>query len=244
MGSLRFKVFAEEKLENAIALIGFPSLGLVSSIATGLISKKEGMSLHAGASTDMLPPYCVMKDGVPGPQIRMYCKPLENGGAGCDSLLVIVSETIPKPEIQQTLSRELMGWLHGNGVKKTLVLDSMPMFGPEEYGTVCACSDPETEESISGFGIETLKEGIVRGLSGTLLYEGAALGMPTVIAIGKARSEMPDPRGAAKLLESLSGIIPELKVDTEPLYDEAEEIEKRIADAMEQGNVGDSVLYG
>lgn len=244
MGSLEFKVFAKNKLENAIALIGFPSLGLVSSIAVGLLSKKEGMTLHAGATSDLLPPYCVMKDGVPGPQIRMYCKPLENGGVGCDNLMVIISETVPKPESQQALARELIAWLRNNGIKKTFVLDSMPMYGNEEYSTICACSDPETRKMVEEFDIETLKEGIVRGLSGTILYEGTSQGMPTVIALGKTRSEMPDPRGAAKLLESLSRIIPELKVDTEPLYEEAEEIERRVADAMDHGGPDDNILYG
>lgn len=244
MERFEFRKFSDEKIDNGVAIIGFPSLGLVSSIASGLISKSENMDLFAGISSPLFPPYCVMQNGVPGPQVRIYRRCREEGGLDCDDLLVVNSESIPRAEYQQELAKAMMEWFKENGVGTVIALDSIPFFDSTEYKTVCACSNAQTQAMAEEFGLQPLTEGIVRGFSGTLLYEGALLGLRTMVAIGNSKSEMPDPRGAAKLLESLSGLLPELSVDTEPLYGEAEEMEKRIAEAMNETAPGDRILYG
>ena len=54
--------------------------------------------------------------------------------------------------------------------------------------------------------------------------------------LGSAKQEMPDPRGAAKIMEPLAKMLPELKIDTEPLYKEAEDIEKRFTAPVSDTN--------
>ena len=40
--------------------------------------------------------------------------------------------------------------------------------------------------------------------------------------LGTAKSELPDPYGAARLLDPIQRMFPEISVDTEPLYEEAD----------------------
>jgi uncharacterized protein len=52
--------------------------------------------------------------------------------------------------------------------------------------------------------------------------------------LSEAHSSYPDSRAAGNLLKKLDVMLPEIKIDPEPLYKEAEEIEKKIRGFMEQ----------
>ena len=63
--------------------------------------------------------------------------------------------------------------------------------------------------------------------------------------MGSAKSELPDPIGGARLLEPIKKMFPEINVDTEPLYEEAEELNKRIGTKPSlPAESDDRVLYG
>ena len=63
--------------------------------------------------------------------------------------------------------------------------------------------------------------------------------------MGSAKSELPDPFGAARLLDPIKRMFPEINVDTEPLYEEAEELNKRIGTKPPlPADTDDRVLYG
>jgi uncharacterized protein len=83
-------------------------------------------------------------------------------------------------------------------------------------------------DEIGRLGLHDLGEGLVRGITGVMLYEGAHSGTDVMSILCPANPALPDPRAAAKLLEPLSKIIPELKMDVDPLYKEAEEIDIRM----------------
>jgi uncharacterized protein len=82
-----------------------------------------------------------------------------------------------------------------------------------------------------------------------MLYEGDRLGRDVICLLGPARSEYPDARGAARLLEYVTKMIPELKLDLDPLFKEAEQMEKGMKTTIENvhqaAKHGDeSLLYG
>ena len=78
------------------------------------------------------------------------------------------------------------------------------------------------------YEIESIEDGMVRGISGMILLKASEIDLDVITLLGSAKQDMPDPKGAAKLMEPLTRLLPELKIDTEPLYKEAEEIEKKI----------------
>ena len=69
----------------------------------------------------------------------------------------------------------------------------------------------------------------------------------------EADPSYPDARAAAKLIELLDKLLPNIKLDTEPLIEEAERIEKQIKSMMESrlqpgstdvSDTTDTMLYG
>jgi uncharacterized protein len=67
-----------------------------------------------------------------------------------------------------------------------------------------------------------------------LLYEGARLKRDIICLLAEAHASYPDSRAAGMLLEKLDKMLPEIDIDPEPLYKDADEIEKKLRAFMEQ----------
>lgn len=247
MSGIAVRDYTDFDSTNAVAIVGFPSLGLVSSIAASFLVKELGLELVSGMTSPSFPPYAIIQGGRPVPQVRMYagCRELgDDRGMDCDSLVVIVSEFMPKAELLPELGDAVTSWCEGKGIRTVVTLDGIPQFEPDEYAAIGVGSTDNARRLIERYGIPTFDEGMVRGLSGTLLLNGERDGLDVITILGSARSDMPDPKGAAKLMEPLTRMLPELQIDTEPLYKEAAELDKKLRSQPSADEPGDRVLYG
>lgn len=251
MNDMILHSYKDKELKNTIAIVGFPSIGLVSSIATNFLARELKLDLMAGFSSPDFPPYALIQNGLPLPPIRIYAGDRncdEETGLNCDSLVVITSEFMPKMEQHYPIAISILEWLAQNNIKTIITLDGIPQFAPDEHVLLGAGSTPTAREIMKQYEIEEFEDGMIRGTSGIMLFEGMNRGLDVITLLGSARADMPDPRGAAKLMEPLGKMLPELKVDTEPLYAEAEELDKRIKNQAASESPPelpkDQVLYG
>lgn len=247
MTELVFHTYRDIDLGNSVLIVGFPSLGLVSSIATNFLIKELKMDLIASITSPAFPPYAIVQDGIPMPQLRIYfgrrIRCSDDKGIDSDNLVIITSEFMPKPEMHSEIVDMLMDWIKTNEIGTVITLEGIPQFDPEVYNIIGVGSTDRAREMLKQYGIESFDDGMVRGLSGLMLSKGADEDTDVITVLGSARSDMPDPRGAAKIMEPLSRMLPELKIDTEPLYKEAEELDTRLRE-QQFNNLNDRVLYG
>ena len=241
--------YRDVKWSRPIAIVGFPSIGLSSSIAANFLARTLELEILGGISSPEFPPYAVIQNGIPMPPVRLYGgdRNCDTGdGVECDGLMVVTSEFLPKIEQHQPLAVSLMDWFSANGVKIVICLEGIPQFGPDDTGIVGAGSTPSANAIMDKYSIERLEDSLVRGTTGVMLYEGRMRGMDVMAVLSPSRTDMPDPRGAAKLMEPLTKMFPELKIDIEPLYKDAEELEKRMVPPGGMAGAGNdkSFLYG
>ena len=103
---------------------------------------------------------------------------------------------------------------------------------------------------LSRLGMETVVLG--PGWPGVLLHEAERANADVICLISDAHPDYPDARSAARLIEALDQFLPKLKLDPQPLIDEADKIEKQIQAAIEQAKpvlpmqpkTDSSVMYG
>ena len=233
MNDLVLHTYGEMNSKDAVAIVGFPSLGLVSSIATSFLAKELELDLIAAVSSPSFPPYAIVQGGVPMPPVRIYggCRKKEEGcecGIGCEDLFVITSEFVPKPEQMDEMADLLIDWCVANNVNTVITLDGIPLFAPDQYSILGVGSTERARDMMKEYRIESIEDGMVRGLSGMMLMKASDIDLDIITLLGSARQDMPDPKGAAKLMEPLTRLLPELSIDTEPLDKEAEEIDKKI----------------
>ena len=245
---IEYRSYMDCDLKGSAVILGFPSLGLVSSIATNFLSRELKMDLIGGFTSSQFPPYCILQGGKPMPQIRIFSAVREEPecqGVGCRRISIITTEFIPKPEQYHGIAMAIFDWIQDTGVSTVITLDGIPMFTPDKYDLIAAASTEHARSLIDEFGIDHFDDGMIRGISGILLLECSETDIDVISMLGTAKSELPDPYGAARLLDPIQRMFPEISVDTEPLYEEAQELNKRIgARSAHASDPDDSILYG
>ena len=117
-------------------------------------------------------------------------------------------------------------------------------------------STQRMRDAVKKAGIDQFTTGMITGVSGALLSEGERTGKDVICLLVDANAMYPDARGAAKLVESLTKLLPNLELDLKVLYQEAEKIEENVHATVErtkellaarQGQaerLGRSLMYG
>jgi len=255
--STEITVHEYEKLDlkGAMAVIGFPSVGLVSSIAANFMVKTMEMKRGASLISEEFPPYAFIHNGQASPPVRIYVgeRKCGNSGEQCEKIIVITAEFMPSPGLIKPVVDTLLEWCRSKGVNIIITLEGINMGeDSSENKTLCVATGSQCKSMVTKYNLDEMNEGMVSGISGVLLYEAERLGSDVICLLGPARTDYPDARGAAGLLEIIGDMFPELKLDPGPLYDEAEQIEKRMKEALQsmrqpqtQGSLADqSMIYG
>ncbi len=240
--NIRTVRYADMGLENPVAIVGFPSSGLVSSIAANYYVSQLKMKVVAGISGPDMPPYCFVYEGSAYPPIRMYgYKGKERRGKKGRDVVICLSEYAPKPEQCYDVAHEIMRYLRSIGTDEIVCLEGIPRTAPNEEVTACG-SGPAAPEMIKKARLPRMESGMVRGITGVMLYDGPLSGFSVVSMLVPGNQNLPDPGSAAEIIEPMSRIVPGLKVGTSMLLKEAEEINKRLTPPEEPRE--EAPLYG
>lgn len=71
MAEIRDVSFSEPELNNPVAVIGFPNIGLVGSILAAHLARCMDLPVVGGYMSPDLPPYAFVTDGRICPQVRI-----------------------------------------------------------------------------------------------------------------------------------------------------------------------------
>ena len=243
--------YSNNDYDGALMIVGFPSVGLVSSIAANFIIRTSKLERVAGVTADGFPPFTLVHEGVPSPQVRIYAgKRNCNDGEPCQQIVAVAAEFMPRVDLVQPLVSRLLDYASAKGIKTVVVMEGMEQPGAEEPEIYGVGSTEASREMLKRYEVEEMREGMVSGISGVMLFEGDMRGINVICLLGPARTDFPDARGSAKLLEVIARMLPEIKIDPEPLFKEAEEIEKQIRMAMKsvqqpkKDAIEESIVYG
>jgi uncharacterized protein len=89
-------------------------------------------------------------------------------------------------------------------------------------------SSESSRDKLAKTKIEQFKTGVITGVSGSLLSEAQRLGRDVICYLADANAMYPDARGAAKLVEAVSAMLPSVDVDVKELLEEAQKIEENV----------------
>jgi uncharacterized protein len=239
-----FKVEIREgvDLENALVVEAFPSVGVVSTIAASFIVKTLDLENIGCIKYPGAPPSAVIIDGVPYPPVRIYYKPQSCGPGGkCKKLVVLVSEFPIQPEHISSMAHTILDWCQDSRCDIIVSLEGLPTteLSLEQETRVFGVGATEKMlDLIGSLGVESVKNGVVMGVSGVLLTEGKSRVQDVVCLLSDADPRFPDSRGAVKLIEIIDKMLPHMRIETEPLRKDAEDLETMIKGSLEQSRKG------
>ncbi len=269
-----------DKLQNnkSVLIAGFPGPGLVGSISTSYIIDKLNMHQIACVESQYISPGVIFIDGKLRHPFRLYANEAGNVCVlVCEAPLMIngihsVLETVMDWAIKNTIQEVLV--LDGTPMqgiprsdRHTTILQSSEM---EKNVTDNHNNNNNKENNISisdnkgqiqsNFNNSAIEESLkkyttfIGGIAGGLLSACLSNQIPCAAILVPSSSGIPDPEGAALLIESYNSIIKDenLKIDPTQLKEQGqilkrqlEQIIKSEQEQREQVTVtGQRVMYG
>ena len=220
--------FEEANLKNATVIAGFPSIGLVSTIAANYLIDALGLKQIGCLKSPHFPALSVVHTGEPLSPVRIYAGTQING----DKIAVFVSEFKPKPNLINSIANVIMEWVTRKECKLLLSPEGMVVEGKsaDEEENVEAYAIGSTERArqlLMSKDIPQFKNGIIAGVSGVLLNFGKQNNFDVISILSEAHPNYPDARAAAAAINVMATIMG-VEINVTPLYEESERIEKQL----------------
>ncbi len=238
MEDITIMEYKEVDLSNSMLVVAFPTVGLISSIAGRFIIDSLKLNEIGSIVSKHFMPATVIHNSNPSPPVRIYAgKKMCGPDNSCEQLAVIISEFMPPLNMIKPLVDKIFDWSAEKDCRIITTLEGTHAIGKRKerdlqvYGVG---STPEMKNVLKKYNIKQKQEGMITGVTGVLLYEGVLKNRNVICLLSEVHVPYPDSRAAGNLLEKLDIILPGIKIDPEPLYKEAEKIEKNIRKFMEQ----------
>ena len=220
--------FEEIDLKGATVIAGFPSIGLVSTIASNYLIDALNLKQIGCINSSQFPALSVVHTGEPLSPVRIYAGAQSNG----DKIAIFVSEFKPKPTLINSISDAIMKWVTGKGCKLLISPEGMVVEGKdsEEERVSEAYAIGSTENArnmLTSKKIPQFKNGIIAGVSGVLLNRGKQTNFDVISILAEAHPNYPDAKAAAAAINVMA-LIMGVEINVTPLYEESERIEKQL----------------
>ncbi len=216
-------------LKDATIVIGIPGVGFSSPIATSYLIKTLEMERVGHVVSGDFPPVASIHEFEPQHPMRIYQK---------DKVIAVIMEFVPQGDLVRPLGTHLLNWAHEGGAKRVVILDTMSPSDLQTFmenrATYSVGATHADRVALDTAEMEMVEEGMITGLAGVLLVEGASIGAPVVGILTEANPMFPDVSAAVVLLEEGAKLSSDLKVDLTELEDSAQEVEGVVKDQVAQ----------
>jgi uncharacterized protein len=257
---------------KSILIAGFPGPGLVGSISTSYIIEKMNMHQIACVESEYISPGVIYVDGKLRHPFRLYAN--EEG-----NVCVIVCEAPIMINGIHSVLNTVMDWAIKNAIQEVLVLDGIAVQGiPRSDRQTIVLGSTEMDETIknsnnengspsskqthrqSNFNRVAIEDSSKRyttfigGIAGGLLSACLSYQIPCTAILVPSSTGIPDPEGAAILIESYNDIIKNenLKINSTQLREQGQILKKQLEQIIkseqqqrDQGSMTDQgLMYG
>jgi uncharacterized protein len=234
-GTVRIVDTRDESLKGAMMVVGFPTHGLVGSVAASYLVHSLDMTLVAYMISEQFPPTVIMEEGVVSAPVRLYASKLVCGvDRSCDQLVVVIADIQPPVQMLNELGRVLLDWAESRGIQLIVAIEGQPI-DSEVRGDarVVAMANRAAAPLLEKYRFPAAN-GVVTGFAGGVLLGAIGRTTPVLCLVAQAHKDYPDARAAAKVIEIVNPLVPLLVLDTKPLREKARQIESEVRRTLQQ----------
>lgn len=221
------------EFHDPLVLVGFPSQGLVGSVAASFLIPKIDMELVASLDSDHLPPVASIRGGRAVSPVQVYASTYRCGLDGdCDQLVVLRADAAPETKKASALTREILEWTREIGASLVVPLEGA---SPDlETKDVFAIQNLAADIDLDPLEVSQASEGGLGGFAASLLVQGNSLDVPVLCLYTAASEDQADADAAARLVENVDHLVPGIAMDPEPLRKRARELQDDLRKNMDQ----------
>jgi len=212
--------FKDMDVEDATVVDGFPTIGLVSTIAANYLIGELKLDQISALDSPKFPSVSMIYASKPKFPARIYADEKTK-------VVVFLSEFTPPPFLARALAKIVLDWSIKHKCRRIIIPEGIPTEKPdtEELDVYGVGSSDRARADMKKHHINQLETGIITGVAGVLLNEGRRANFDVISLLAEVKAGMPDARAAGKIIELIDKLIPSIKIDVKPLYKEAERIE-------------------
>lgn len=214
----------EWTFHDPLVLVGFPSQGLVGSVAASYLIPKLEMELVATLETPHLPPVASVRDGRALSPVQMYASTYRCGLDGeCDQLVVVRADAAPESHHAREVTSAVLEWCRSIEAAQVVCLEGAdPRVGTDR---IFAARNVPWTTDLGDMDVEVPPDGGLGGMAASMLVQGNARGIPVVCLYTAAEEDQADASAAARLITEVDALVPGIRMDPEPLHERAQELE-------------------
>ncbi|MFH1063692.1 MAG: PAC2 family protein [Candidatus Woesearchaeota archaeon] len=221
------RIVLKEKPKRPIIIDGFPGFGLVGTISTEYLINELGARLIGSIHAEKIPAMAAIHDNKVVQPIGIYYDPKHN--------LVILHVMTNVKGIEWDIGELVIELAKQLDAKDIISIEGVgtPIPGEKANAFFYANNDAGRKK-FESYKIEPLKEGIILGVTSTLLLQGEE--QPISCIFVETHSSLPDSKAAAKAIEVLDQYL-NLKIAYAPLLKQAAKFEEKIKSLMEKSAI-------
>lgn len=236
MLDIEIKKFKDMNLEGGTIIEGSPGVGLVSSIAASYLIDYLKLDQICAFDSEAFPPTSVIYASKPKFPARIYASNKHKIG-------VFLTEFTPLPTMVRSIAIKLMDWCNEQKIRRIISMEGLPLDVECKPGESIeniktnvfgVGSTDKARKELKDAKIESIETGIIHGVSAVLLNEGRWKNYDIITILAEACINLPDSMAAAKILEAVDKLIPEIKIETKPLYAESKKLENYLKTLRKQ----------
>ena len=243
MNEIEVRKFKDLDLKDGAVIDGFPSVGLANTIAANFLIAKLNLDQIAALDSALFPPLSMVYASKPKFPARIYA-------SSQLKIAVFLAEFKPPTMLDRPIAKTILGWAQEQHCRLVISPVGVPIeesgsdVGGAEYfrEVVGVGSTDRAREELKRCEIQQLNTGMVAGASGVLLNEGRWTGFDVISLLIGVRTDIPDARAGAKLVEAIDRILPQISLEAKPLYEEAEKIEEHLRNLRRQAKPVEPVV--
>lgn len=219
------EIHLTKKPKNPTIIEGFPGFGLVGTIASEFLIEHLDCENIGSLFLDKIPAMVAIHDGEMVQPMGIYYNKKYN--------IVFIHGITVVQGLEWTIVDAIIELANQMKAKEIISLEGIGSTQPQKNPQVFFYSNTEANiKKLKKLGLKKMKEGIIMGVTGCMLYKGKKLNNTCFFA--ETANNMPDSLAAAKVIESLDKYLG-LKVDYKPLLKQAEKFEGKIKTIITQG---------
>ncbi|MDI6859370.1 MAG: PAC2 family protein [Methanocellales archaeon] len=229
--------FKDISLRGATVIDGFPTIGLVSTITANYLIGALRLDQISALDSPDFPPVSMIYASKPKFPARIYADEKVK-------VVVFLSEFTPSPSLARPIANTILSWARENECSRIISPQGFPVaeYEGEKLEVYGVGSNDHARDEMKKMHIKQLETGIITGVSSILLNEGRRIDFDVICLLAEVRPKIPDARAAAKVIEVIDRLLPTIRIDVKPLYEEAERIEEYIKTLRAQARPAEPTL--
>lgn len=225
---IEIRKFTDIDLKDGTVVEAIPTVGLSSTIASSYLISSLSLDQISALESEAFPPVSMVYDRKPKFPARIYAREDLK-------LAVFLSEVPLAPLLHRPLAQTLLEWSRDQACREIVCLEGLPASeGPDEPSLWGIGSTDRARQRLEEAEIEQLEIGMIPGVSGVLLNEGRWVKFDVISLVAETRGMIPDAAAAARLVEAVDKLLPQVSIPIEPLLGQAARIEEHLAAIQEQ----------